>query len=407
MSKIKVERPGSSKSTKKAKREGIPRNVIFVFVVTTVVVFTLAGFIFFRLSNPPLSEVDFLGIERFSGDVQIFSQKEDTWGKLTRAGLRETRVGPGDSIRTGPDADIDLKVLDLIDLRLKPSSELEILREKKKGVTRLHLVRGSMLGRTGDRFSGNELIIETKESRARTHGASFLIRTEPEAFPIVSVLDGSIEVTLKNSGSTAVVKALHVVPLALEAGTWAPPKHVTYQLWRALNEVRDLVFQTREEEKKQLNLRVLAGNFFEYVFDEGTFFSPNMGYAVRKYFKDQKTGETHLRIDYDVFPGNSFVGVYFKVRGLDLSKIKRFKFELKSASGQPVPKMFSLEVKRGRETARGFAVKPIEPEWRLYSFEMPASQTTLVDELVFVFQNSKIGPLSTKGSLYLRNLTIE
>ena len=156
-----------------------------------------------------------------------------------------------------------------------------------------------------------------------------------------------------------------------------------------------------------MTFRKKAGSLFHYVFDEGVFYKPNWGYANREFYKDETEDAVVLRLDYDVYPQNSFSGMYFKIRGLDLSKVRHLSFNLRGDAEKPSPQQFRIEFKDQLSIVRGFAVKPITHDWRFYSFDFNAQRPTPVSEMVFVFENTRVGPLNTNSTVYLKDLNIE
>ncbi|OGX06179.1 MAG: hypothetical protein A3G87_02250 [Omnitrophica bacterium RIFCSPLOWO2_12_FULL_50_11] len=340
-------------------------------------------------------------IERFSGQVEFYSVKTKSWNQLTRK-AREI----GNRIRTGEGADVDLKIPRVVDLRLKPSSELKFMTQRSGRKLRLKLVQGSLLVMTGQELEETGLEIKSDAFRASTRNSSLLISYQPESGSFVSVLDGAVKVYPNAFKEVIDLDALRIIEISPDLKDLPKPRHVTYQEWRAVNEVRDLIVTTAKEVKEQHDLRKQAGNLFQYVFDEGVFYTPNRGYAHREYF-DGEDGKVVLRADYDVYPQGSFSGLYFKTRDLDLSKARRMNFELRAQLGKPVPDMVRLELKDGMSIVRGFSAKLVSDEWRLYSFDFNAKKASPISEVVFVFENSRIGPLNTKGTVDIKNLTIE
>jgi hypothetical protein len=185
------------------------------------------------------------------------------------------------------------------------------------------------------------------------------------------------------------------------------PRAVTFQEWRTLNEVRDLAVESAEEAKRQVDLRKETGSFFNYVIDEGSFYTPNRGYAEREFYRDPSSGDVQLRIGYDVYPQASFSGMYFKTRGLDLSDHTHLTFELKVEESMVTPYVIRLEMKDGRDVKRGFSVTSIEKNWRLYEFIFSAQKSTPVTELVFVVENARAGALAANGAIHIRNLNLQ
>ncbi len=386
--------------------EGRNYLVIALLILVPIVLF-FAGLALF-LMGPPSGEIYEYKIGRFSGVAEVYFHKRHKWAKVDRATQQQIVLRAGDKVKTAKGADIDLGISKVLDLRLKPNSEMEMLRSRGAlNKLRLKLHRGSLLGISGEQFTGHELEIETPVLVAAVRGTAFLIQSDPKGASSVSVLEGTVEVQSRYSKEVTRVKTLEI--LAVPPKTKGPlkPRRVNYQEWRTTAEARDLISVSVKEAAEQVDLRKKAGTLFNYVFDEGVFFKPDWGYADREFNEEEKGGPIILRIDYDVFPQGSFSGMYFKTRDLDLSKVHHLSFSLKADPEKPVPDQFRIEFKDQFSIVRGFAVKPITRDWRFYSFDFNTQQATPVSEMVFVFENSKAGPLNLSGTVYIKNLTIE
>jgi len=204
------------------------------------------------------------------------------------------------------------------------------------------------------------------------------------------------QVYLQDFDELVTIPSLHALYLRKDSKEIAKPEPLTFQSWRAANEVRDLFYETQEETEHQVSRRKKAGTMFRYVFDEGAFYTPNLGYTKREFREDLDEETVVLQVGYDVYPQNSMAGVYMKTRDLDLSKVKQLTFEAKAVSEtsdaelklKRLPQMFRVELKKQRETVLGFAVKPVETDWRIYAFDFNAQKETLIDEVVLVFENT-------------------
>ena len=386
--------------------EGRNYLVIALLILVPVVLFFAGLTLFFM--GPSSSQIYDYKVGRFSGKAEIYSRKNREWAKVDRATQKQIVFQTGDKVKTAKGADIDLGIPKVLDLRLKPSSEVEMLKSKKAlNQLRLKLHRGSLLGISGEEFKGRALEIETPVLVAAVRGTAFLIQLDPNGGSSVSALEGTVEVRPRRSKEVILVKALEILAVPPKAKGSLKPRRVNYQEWRTTAEARDLISVSVKEAAEQVDLRKKAGTFFNYAFDEGVFFKPNWGYADREFYQEERTSAVLLRLSYDVFPQGSFSGMYFKTRDLDLSKVHRLTFQLKAHPGKPIPDQFRIEFKDQFSIVRGFAVKPITRDWRFYSFEFNARQATPVSEMVFVFENSKAGPLSLSGTVYIKDMNIE
>ena len=396
---------------------------IFLILVSIFV----AGLVLF-LMGPTAPAAYNCEIGRFSGIAEVYSDQKGEWTTITRRTHHQITLHPRDKIKTGPEADVDLKVASTFDLRLKPSSEIEVLSAKRGShskALRLRLHQGSILGMSNEALKDQPLEIDAPLLIAAIQQASFLVQANHKDQSSVGVLEGAVEVRSRSLKETVKVQALEMLTIVQGAKEPPKPKRVNYQEWKALGEAHDLTAVSIEAIAKQLDLRKKAGSFFNYVFDEGVFYTPNWGYASREFYGaggaakvlrqegeppalfNGESGPVVLRLDYDVFPQDSFSGMYFKVRDLDLSKVHHLSFNLRGGPQKTPPEQFRIEFKDRLSTVRGFAVKPVTHDWRFYTFEFNAQKPTPVSEMVFVFEHSKVGTSSTSGQVYIKDLNIE
>lgn len=378
--------------------------LVLFFLVPTLVF--IASWMLFLLS--PSAQAFPFELGRFAGTAELYSHQNKQWTLVTRKNHRQIVLHPRDKIRTQNDSDLDFRVPGVLDLRLKASSELEIVRTKRDQEFKFKLNKGGLLGLTGDQFGTDNLQVVTPHliSTVQDH-ASFLIQTG-KTYSSTGVLTGQILVQpSKKSKQKIILSALETSMIMEGKKIELRPKRINDQEWKALNEVRDLTVVTPEKIAGQVGLRKKAGNFFNYVFDEGAFFQPNWSYAEREFYEDAQSQKIILQVDYDVFPRNSFSGLYFKTRNLDLSKVHRIGMSVKSAAGKPIPDQFRIELKDRFSTARAFTVKSISRDWKNYSFELKMTKPTPAEEIAFVFENSRIGTLSASGTIYIKDLVIE
>ncbi len=389
---------------------GLPKGpnyfLIALLFLIPVLIFS-AGVVLF-LMGPSSKEIYGYKIGRFSGTTEVYSRRNHAWSTVSRATQKQIVFQTGDKVKTAKGADVDLGVPKVLDIRLKASSEIEMLRSGEAvQKLRLKLHHGALLGISGEEFKGHELEIETPALIAAVRGTAFLIRSDPLGASSVTVLEGIVEVRSRYSKEIVMVKPLEILIVTPKDKGVLKPKRVNYQEWRTAAEARDLISVSAKEEAEQVDLRKKAGTLFNYAFDEGVFFKPDWGFADREFYKEEETGAILLRIDYDVYPQDSFSGMYFKTRDLDLSKVHHISFDLKAHPGKSIPDQFRIELKDEFSTVRGFSVKSISRDWRHYTFEFNAQKPTPISEIVFVFENSRVGPLNASGTVYVKDLTIE
>ena len=112
-----------------------------------------------------------------------------------------------------------------------------------------------------------------------------------------------------------------------------------------MRETYEMNMKTAAQEARDLDLSKRAGNFFENVFDHGTFYTENVGYTVRDFFEDKASGDVYLEAEYDVFPANSFVGLYVLTRDLDAQNYGGLRFDVRQKPEEGYPDRFYLEIK--------------------------------------------------------------
>jgi len=398
--KIQTEQERQADTSEKARNYLL---LILFFLVPTLIF--AASLALFLLS--PSTHISYpFELGRFSGTAEIYSHQNRQWTTVTRQSHRQIILNPRDKIRTQSDSDLDFRIPEVLDLRLKASSELEIMKTKHEEELKFKLNKGGLLGLTGDQFGNRKLEVITPRLISTVQGtASFLIQTG-KVYSSAGALVGQITAQLPKSKNLVTIHAFETFMRTDDKKMEFKTKRVNYQEWKALSEVRDLTVVSVEAMTEQFDLRKKAGNFFNYVFDDGVFFKPNWGYAEREFYEDSESKQVILRIAYDVFPQSSFSGMYFKIRGLDLSKVHQISMNVKSDPGKPVPNQFRIEFKDRLSTARGFAVKPISKDWKNYAFDFNTLNPTPVGEIVFVFENIRVGVLNTSGTVYIKDLTI-
>ena len=158
-------------------------------------------------------------------------------------------------------------------------------------------------------------------------------------------------------------------------------------------------------EAEQIDLSKSAGSFFNVVFDHGSFYTPKVGYAGREFFKDPDSGQVFLETEYDVFPMGSFSGVYIKTRDFDISKYTGLSFEVRRKAEEGAPESFFIELKSKGNVVRRYAPRTFEKTWKLVEFDFHEKKPLVVNEVVFVFTNARVGE-AKKGMLEFRNIEL-
>lgn len=353
-------------------------------------------------------------IDRFSGLVEISRTGSKEWTAVTRKNQKELTVRAGDKIRTGANADIDFQIPEVANLRLKDRSSFSVVPGKTGGLV-IQLGEGSALIFAGVNPAAKGFEVQIGRWSASVKEAAMMVRAGKPAPAALYVLEGSASVRPARGKSAVTVAELEFVTLSPDGSALPVPAPVSAKDWRLLDEIHELEPSSAADEKEQADLRQGAGTLFRYVLDEGVFFTPKWSFARRKFYRDPQEAGTALRLDYNVYLDGSFSGLYFKTRDLDLAKLKRISLKLKGDPKRPVPAEVRIEIKNRHGTIRGYAVKPISREERLYSFDLSAakqwSQTATkpapVAEIVLVVENAKVGALNKASALYLKELNLE
>lgn len=349
----------------------------------------------------------------FEGDVQIYDLQSHAW----RTPKRGEEFVASQKLKTGKDGMVNFQVENEIHLRLKENSELLNDESRVKGkqeVYQLRLLQGVLLGATTRQFERKQnddkaiFKILTGDYIANIHGAIFRVQASSQQGQDnkVGVLRGFVEVAkpaLFISSEGIRIRGLEETSVI--EGVIQPATRVTAEEWVLMKEAYELLEKSAVMEAEQIDLSKMAGSFFKVVFDHGTFFTPNSGFAGREFFKDPDSGQILLETEYDVFPAGSFCGVYIKTRDFDVSKYTGLSFEVRRKAEEGAPESFSIELKSKGNVVRRYAPRNFEKSWKLAEFDFHAKKSLMVNEVVFVFTNARVGE-AKKGMLEFRNINL-
>ncbi|OQA56960.1 MAG: FecR protein [Candidatus Omnitrophica bacterium ADurb.Bin277] len=385
------------------------------FLVPAVIIFLVIAAVFFAVHSFTETSVPLAyEITGFEGQVQIFDLSNHEW----RDPRRGEEFKAGQKIRTGVDGILNLQVENSVRLRVKENSMLvnrECKLQKEVEIYRLGLDEGVIFGAMAKNLDRKiadnkaEFVVSTPQFDAKPFGALFRIQASEKADENrVGVLRGVVEVSrpgsLSGKGPMFNVRALEEAEV-MEGRVQSPAK-ISAETWQELKEGYELLAKSAVMEAEQIDLAQKAGNFFEKaVFDHGTFFTPKVGYAGREFFKDPDSGEVYLETEYDVFPAGSFVGVYIKTRDFDISKYEGLIFDARRKGDEGFPDSFFIELKSKGSVLRKYSARGFLREWTPVDFKFNAQKPTLINEVVFVFTNERVGE-SKKGVLEFRNFTL-
>ena len=295
-------------------------------------------------------------------------------------------------------------------MRLKEHSEIEIKGfESYEGKSRpkILLVSGSLLAATESAKDGVLIQIQTSGPRIVPAQAMFQVRADENANHVwVGVLGGHVAVKLDRLWERKVYELEDLEKLELrDRHQLTPPAQISTGEWNELREAYELFQKSSVFYMEQFDLARRTGNLFYYVFDHGTFYSPEAGYANREFIVDESEEKTFLEAHYDVFLSGVLVGVYFKTRDFDFSKFRALEFEVKRTPAKPFPDLFRIELKSKEGTVQAFSQRDFEPDWKKVTLSFRASKPVSISELTFVFTHEGVG-IYKKGALQFRNFNL-
>lgn len=343
----------------------------------------------------------------FFGNVKVIGKDGEVKAEKNK------KLADGDTIEVGATGEAIIQIEELYVLRLKPNtsikqeaSEVAAAYSGKDRVTyRFRLDKGSLLGTTRSRGESiNSLKLLIGDKAFDVQDSTFRVQLT-DAEPWIGVLRGSIKPDVENTGSNQpmFIRALEKVSISSEP--LQTPLKVSEQEWGLLRETYEMNVKTAAEEALQLDLSKRAGDFFEYVFDHGTFYTEDVGYTVRDFYEDKTSGEVYLDAEYDVFPSNSFVGLYVLTRDLDAQNYGGLKFDIRRKPDEGYPDRFYVELKSKGQIIHRFEITGVKPNWESRQIDFFSPVSTPITEVTLVFLNESIGQ-NKKGYIQMRNLQI-
>lgn len=403
MTRLKIEKPTKDKNE---PSHNPSRGALALLLIVLLLSVAAAAVYFFWAKPVPGPDTE-LEVTSFSGDIQVWDSSTGAWSPVDRG--RKLKIG--DKLKAGSEAEADLEVEDKIRVRVKQNSEFGFLGPKmyeKNPYIRMKLDRGEMLVATQKGFGSDRLDVETPHFTAQSQGGYFRARTTEDAKNSwLGLMRGKAKIHSNEliGSKSFEIQGLEVAEAGSATGPLAQPRRVNKDEWQELSEVYQLTVKSAALEAEQLDLSKQAGTFFNYVFDHGTFYTPDFGYALRDFFKDESSGQVYLETEYDVFPKGSFVGMYIKTRDLDLSQYSHLEFEMKQVPDEGYPQAIRIEVKSKNGVVRAFAAKMPRQNWEKVSFPLHVRESILATEVAFVFLHDRVGEYK-KGSVQFRNVNL-
>ncbi len=347
-------------------------------------------------------------VTSFYGDVKVIGPNGEEKMQKNR------QIFEGETIEIGAVGEAVLEIEELYVMRLKPSTKLSQIASKQDRLPsgqervkyRYKLEQGALLGTTkkrDDKTSLLELVIQDKVFNVQD--STFRVQMN-DALPWIGVVRGSITAGTENisSNNPLVIHALEKASL-LKNATETVPLQVSESEWGLLRETYEMNAKTTKEEAMQVDLSKRTGDFFGYAFDHGSFYTENVGYAVRDFYEDKLAGYVYLETEYDVFPSNSYSGIYVFTRNLDVQNYGGIRFDIRRKPDEGYPDRFYLEIKSKGQIIHRFEIIDIKPEWKTRQINFFSPISTPITEVTLLFQNQTIGK-SKKGFIQMRNIQL-
>lgn len=395
MAKITIEKPGYG--TKK-KTGG------FAFVLILILLCVAFGLGYYHYAVP-VTAVQNLEIKEVAGEVQHYSRESGEWSAAKSGDI----LAMGDRLATGEASEVNFGADDQIKVRLKGLSEFTYKGAaflEKQPLMRFALDDGVMFIATQKGLGKEFFEIVTPHFRTKAKSGYFRIEVDREqGNTSVGLLRGNAEVFKNELFAKEGVTLKGLESIKAEQGKASnAPARVTRDEWKQMNEVYDLILKSEADEGVQMDLAKEAGDFFGFVFDHGTFYTPKFGYCGREFFRDPDSGEVLMEMEYDVFPRGSFSGAYIKVRDMDLEKFEAIQFDIRRVEDEGFPQNVRIELKNKSGTVRAFAAKSPNRQWETLTFPLHVRKETDLNEVTFVFMHDRVGEFK-RGALQLRRVT--
>jgi len=247
----------------------------------------------------------------------------------------------------------------------------------------------------------------------------FHVRSKPETRESwVEVLKGAARV--RSSSKRKKYVALGDHEKTGVKGTSVPfnPSIISQKDWMEMKEAYRFLPRDPQFMERQSRIVREAGSLFLNVSEERAVFDPNLGYFEYQFLKDTPSpsplplqgermkGEgVYLKLEYDVLPAGSFVGMVLETRDLDLGDFSRFSFQARSDAEENSPDTFRIQVKSGQKVLLTFHARRFDSRWQNFAYSFQFPKGTPVSEISFEFSNQDVGA-KKRGVLYLRDLTI-
>lgn len=331
---------------------------------------------------------------------------------IVRRGKKETDpfsstglIRKGDRLITGPSDTVDIRASENIALRMLPDTEIEADPPPLSGRTKTYtfiLRRGTLLAAQSGLGRNETLKIVSGTAEMTADSGVWSVISKPGEELRIPVSMGSV--TVRNrAGKTLLLSGgeegfarqdlLEKSSLGLES-------------WKKAYDAYLIFPRTDDFRFRQLGLARTAGTLFgPYAYYLGDFFTNDQGFFQSYVFR-ASSGETVLKLFFDLQERDSFAGSYIQMRDLFLNEFGGFSFDVRRSPGLDPPAAFQIEFKNQQKVIAGVRVTEISGEWthvsKALDFRSPAPVTEAV---VIVFQRDS--GVSHRGGFELRRLELE
>lgn len=347
-----------------------------------------------------------LNVQNSFGEVELFSLEEKKWIPLEGA---TNTLAVHQRVRTGPGGELDLVGIGgKLFIRLKENSKVHVRKPhllQREASLRIYLEQGTLLGMIQNPSRRIKFQISTPLVEVSPPEGIFQVRSKPEGGESwVSMLKGSAEIRSRAKRRQVTLRSHEKTHVQGKSYPFKPST-ISQEDWTQMKEAYGFSPPDVEFEERQSRLAKEAGLLFSHISEGKVFFDPNLGYLERAFVKDPESGQIQLKMEYDVFPSGSFVGMALKTEDLDLGKFSRFSFKGRSEDEESFPHRFRIEIKSGQKVLWVFHPALLTPLWKDFEYAFQVPEGSLVSEITFVFSNEMAGP-QKRGVIYLRELAL-
>ncbi len=389
------------------------KNILGPIFLALIALSAIGAILITALYSQTSSLTTLFEVQSYAGKVEV-SKDGSVWAAPSPGQALELYSW----VKTGPNGEMDMRFGKATFARVKENALFQIQNPQvfAKAAIRVHLEKGTLLvlnradeieistpralgGKTNEGFFYDLTSIKFVTS---SQNATYLVSSNPEKSDYeVSVLRG--EVTVRPG---IPYKTINLGALESIAGGGLDKKAISEAAWKRGREAYELNPKSAANEAAQIDLAKKSGNFFEYVFDHGTFYQEKWGWCTREFIVPDAVNEpVYLEAGYDVFPKGSWVGIYFKTRNLNMAKFKALKIDARRVSEKAYPEYIRIELKSRYQVVRSFAIKMLRDDWQTVEFPFSFNKETPITEVTMLFSNDKVGD-NKSGAAAFKNFVL-